>query len=281
MVLESLGELGRARDNRVTWAAAGEGVGETIVKARFRDRAGAKTRWCARNLRLLADRGYPVPEYVWFGPLDPDWYLLVQRRLPGHPVKAPDEGLLRQLISLVELQARAGIDPGPRDMAGYHALVLFEGWDHFWRDAEAASPEARRVCARLTRVLRPVWGHRLGASDFAHGDLNFSNVLVEGLAITGVVDWDEFGLNSRAADLASILFDWHRVYLSDETGAGEGGAEELLRRIASIGGEAGLRCTVSFAAVTRLATAHRRGQPDALEVWATVVDRILDSIGAE
>ena len=35
MVLESLGELGRARDNRVTWAAAGEGVGETIVKARF------------------------------------------------------------------------------------------------------------------------------------------------------------------------------------------------------------------------------------------------------
>ncbi len=126
-----LDRLGRPRDNRATWAASAEGVGEVIVKARFRDRAGAKTRWCARNLRLLADRGWPVPEYVWFGPLDPDWYLVAQRRMPGHPVQMPDEELLRELISLVELQADAGIEPGPRDMAGYHALVLFEGWDHF------------------------------------------------------------------------------------------------------------------------------------------------------
>ena len=153
--------------------------------------------------------------------------------------------------------------------------------DHFWRDAQAASPEAQGVCARLTRWLQPVWGHRLAASDFAHGDLNISNVLVEGSTITGVVDWDEFGLNSRAADLASILFDWRRVYLSDATGASKQGADELLGRIVSIAGEPGVRCAVSFAAVTRLATAHRHGQRDALEVWAMVADRILDSIGAE
>ena len=237
-----LDDLGRPRGNRATWAADAEGVGEVIIKARFRDRAGAKTTWCARNLRLLADRGYPVPQYVWFGLLDRDRYLIAQRRLPGHPVQVPDEDMLRELISLVELQAGAGIEPGSRDMAGYHALVLFEGWDHFWRDARAASAEAQGVCARLTRLLRPFWGYRLAATDFAHGDLNTSNVLVEGSTITGVVDWDEFGLNSRAADLASILFDWHRVYLHHATGAGERGANELLRRIVLIAGEPGLRC---------------------------------------
>jgi aminoglycoside phosphotransferase (APT) family kinase protein len=82
-------------------------------------------------------------------------------------------------------------------MAAYNSLVPFEGWDHFWRDAAAASPAAHALCGRLDLLLEPVRGYRLQASDFAHGDLHLTNVLVDGGAITGVVDWDELRLNSR------------------------------------------------------------------------------------
>jgi hypothetical protein len=272
--------LGRPRDNTVTWAADAEGLGSLVVKARLGDRGAEKVAWAAGTLPLLASRGYPVPDYLWHGALHPSWYVLVQRRLPGHPPRVPDGKVLDQLLALVELQAEAGIDPGPRDMAAYQALVLFEGWDHVWRDAEAASAESRRLCARIRRMLRPVWGRRLEARDFAHGDLNLANVLTDGSAITGIVDWDEFGLNSRAADLASIVFDLRRLSAARDPGpVADAAMNRLLELIAAVAGEPGLRVVLAYAAVTRLATAHRRRQPEALSQWEGVADHLLAMIG--
>jgi hypothetical protein len=49
------------------------------------------------------------------------------------------------------------------------------------------------VCGtgRRRHGLRPL------AADYANNDLNVSNILTDGDQITGVVDWDEFGLGSR------------------------------------------------------------------------------------
>jgi len=47
-----------------------------------------------------------------------------------------------------------------------------------------------------------------------HGDLNLTNVLAADGAITGVLDWDDVGVGWRAADLAGLLFDWHRLRLA-------------------------------------------------------------------
>src|ERR1043165_6245038 len=55
--------------SRATWAVRTLGAGELIVKVRHGDRADEKTRWCADRLPLLGARGYPVPEFVWHGPL--------------------------------------------------------------------------------------------------------------------------------------------------------------------------------------------------------------------
>ena len=275
--LQLVERLGNERADRVTWAARSDELGEVVVKARYRDRAPEKTRWCATTLPLLGARGYPVPEYLWHGALDQSWYLAVQRRLPGSPVIALDPGLIDELTSLVELQADASVAPAHHDMAAYHALVLFEGWDHVWRDAEMASAEARDVCERIRLVLRPVWGHRLVGDDFAHGDLNLSNVLHDGTHITGVVDWDHFGLNSRAADLTSILFDWLRLH-GETSIVLDSESRRLLDRIATIAGEPGLRCVVAYAAVGRLASAQRRGDDDMLASWITVTDRLFEAI---
>jgi aminoglycoside phosphotransferase (APT) family kinase protein len=131
------------------------------------------------------------------------------------------------------------------------------------------------LVARLDRFLQPVWGHRLEARDFAHGDLNRTNIMTDGHTITGVVDWDEIGLNSRAADLTSILFDWHALALRDAPGLARHGSAILRDRIIAIAGEDGLRCTIGYAALGRLATTYRRRQRKALATWTHVTQAIL------
>lgn len=265
--------LGRQRQERVTWLADAGPAGPVIVKARATDdRPDEKTAWAAAALPLLAARGYPVPEILWQGLLDDDWHLVVLRRLPGRRVEVLSDEFLALMLDLVELQADAGIEAGIRDMAAYNAFVVFDGWDYFRRDAEAAAPA---LVGRLDRLLQPVWGRRLEPRDFAHGDLNLTNVLTDGRTITGVVDWDEIGLNSRAADLTSILFDWHALALRGTPGLAPRGSAVLRERIVTITGEDGLRCTIGYAALGRLGMAYSRHQREALEVWVRVTEAIL------
>jgi aminoglycoside phosphotransferase (APT) family kinase protein len=170
----------------------------------------------------------------------------------------------------VELQADAGVAPDGRDFGEYQSLVLFDGWDHVWRDAAAADA---RLSARLRDWLRPSHGYRLPARDFAHNDLNLTNVLTDGERITGVVDWDEFGLNTRAVDLAAIAFDLERLALADESTV-----EDVLGRIVGVSGEDGARCAVTYRAIALVAALARRGEP--VEAASAATNRILDRLGA-
>lgn len=265
--------LGRQGKERVTWLADAGAAGTVIVKARAADdRPDEKTAWAAAVLPLLAARGYPVPRILWHGLLDDAWHVAVLERLPGRPVELLTDDFLALVLDLVELQADAGIEPGVRDLAAYNAFVVFDGWDYFRRDAEAAAPA---LVGRLDRFLEPVWGRRLEARDFAHGDLNLKNMLTDGRTITGVVDWDEIGLNSRAADLTSILFDWHALALHSTPGLTPRGGAVLRDRIVAIAGEDGLRCTIGYAALGRLGITYRRRQRAALAVWTRVTEAIL------
>jgi aminoglycoside phosphotransferase (APT) family kinase protein len=263
--------LGQDRADRVTWAAEATTLGPLVVKARRGDRVDEKTRWAAEHLPLLGARGYPAPEIVWHGELDEEWYLVVERRLPGEAVLSLDPARLAAVLDLVELQADAGIEPDTRDFAAYQSFVLFEGWDYVWRDAEGASPNAAETCARLRRWLEPVWGLRLPATDFANNDLNLTNVLFEGDRPAGVVDWDEFGLNTRAADLIALAFDCERAGATEAT-------ETLLRRVVEIAGEGGARCVVAYRAIALLATFGRRGETEALAESVAATDRVLDRL---
>jgi hypothetical protein len=57
------------------------------------------------------------------------------------------------------------------------------------------------------------------------------------------------------------------------------GAERLVCRVVEIAGEPGVRCTVTYGAIARLALSARRGEPDQLETWRRVTDVIIDAIG--
>ncbi len=239
----------------MTWAAAVAGAGAIVVKVRAADegRTAGKARWAAAQLPVLAGRGYPVPVISWHGPISTDWHVTVQSRLPGRPLRALDGRLADAVVRLVELQAGAGVAAGDRDFTGYVANVLFDDWDEVWADAPRACPAAGPLCTRLRRWLEPAWGLRLPPTDYAHNDLNRSNILTDGTAITGVVDWDEFGLGSRALDLVALAVDCQRD--GDEVTAGR-----LLARAGRVAGSDGLRCLVSYRAIALLAHSARYGQ---------------------
>jgi Ser/Thr protein kinase RdoA (MazF antagonist) len=252
--------------SRMTWGARGERAGPLVVKIRHGDRAYEKTAWSAARLPLLAARGYPVPSIIWHGMARGQWHVTVQNRLPGARLTALDGRLLEEVLQLVEKQAGAAIPAGDRDFTGYIANVLFDDWDEVWADAaRAAGP----LCERIRRWLQPVWGLRLPPADYAHNDLNLSNILTDGERITGVVDWDEFGLGSRALDLVVLALD------SQQLGH-QATADRLLDRAARVAGRAGLRCLVSYRALAGLAEDTREGQsPQAqLQAISAILDRL-------
>ena len=222
---------------------------------------------------------------MWHGLISAQWHVTVQNRFPGRPLFARggalDGPMLDGVLDLVELQADAGIMAGDRDFAGYVANVLFGDWDQVWDDAPRACVAAGPLCARLRRWLQPVWlqpvwGLRLPAADYAHNDLNLSNVLADGARITGVVDWDEFGLGSRALDLVALAVDCERL--------GDHAAEDrLLGRAAQVAGEDGLRCLLSYRAIAGLAvfTHERQAYGDSLgDEECAAVSAILDRLQA-
>lgn len=257
--------------SRATWAARGERSGPVVVKARCGERADEKTAWCAARLPLLGARGYPMPSIIWHGMVRDPWYVTVQRRLSGRPLTSLDGRLLDEVLRLVELQAGAAIEAGDRDFTGYIAHVLFDDWDEVWADAARAGGMAGPLCARIRRWLQPVWGRRLPPADYAHNDLNLSNILTDGETITGVVDWDEFALGSRALDLTVLALD------CQERGA-PAAAARLLTRAAQVAGDDGLRCLVSYRALATLAENTREGQSPRADIQA--ISAVLDRLGA-
>jgi len=269
-----------ARRSGTTWAARAQRTGAIVVKLRHGDRAYEKTRWCAAHLPALGTRGYPVPAILWHGTLGAQWHVTVQNRISGRPLFAldgPMDGpILEALLRLVELQAGAGIPADDRDFTGYVANVLFDDWDQVWADAPRACAAAGPLCARLRRWLQPVWGLRLPPVDYAHNDLNLSNVLTDGARITGVVDWDEFGLGSRALDLVALAVDCERR-------GDRAAADRLLARAAEVAGDDGVRCLVSYRVIGGLAvyTHERQAYGDSLgDEECTAVSAILDRLQA-
>jgi hypothetical protein len=155
--LRPLAQLGTPREGRRTWLAepvGDDGPGRVIVKATANPFAPSRAAWAANAMGLLAERGYPVPALLWRGALDAGWFLVVQARLPGQPLRTLDAPTLDRLLALVDLQAdqapRLGV--GGWDLSWWIGVVLFQGWEHWWDAAQAAAPQTSR---RLRRLLGP------------------------------------------------------------------------------------------------------------------------------
>jgi hypothetical protein len=248
------GRLSRPRTDRYTWLAQGE-PGQVVVKAVPKPFAAERAEWAAAKLPLLARSGYPVAEPVWNGPLDDEWFVVVQSRLPGEPLDNLGPAVLEQLLGFIELQAGSPAAEGGWDISWWVSVVLFEGWEGWWRTTWRVAPQE---AGRLRVLLEPAWGYRLPTDDVVHHDLSVDNVLAVDGTISGVVDWDDGGKGSRAIDLAGLLFEWHHIVASGGEAATGGGAV-IARRLFEVAGEDGLRCAVAYAGVDRIAHSAKTG----------------------
>jgi hypothetical protein len=91
-----------------------------------------------------------------------------------------------------------------------------------------------------------------------------------------VVDWDEFGLGSRALDLVALALDCERR-------GDHAAADRLLARAAQVAGSDGLRCLVSYGVIAGLAvyTHERRAYGNSLgDAECAAVSAILDRLQA-
>jgi hypothetical protein len=180
--------------------------------ARVRDARGlryvvkrADSRRAARTTRALCPLGYPVPRYVI---VESDYS--VQTELLGKPLAAKRDlprAVLRRLIELNELQATRALEPAPDWPAPITVPILSGGPPSI--DLELIQKHSR-AAARLIAWCQGVvagGGESLPpAEDVSHWDFAPANVLVEGDAVTGVIDWEQTRSGDRLFDLAVLLF---------------------------------------------------------------------------
>ena len=91
-----------------------------------------------------------------------------------------------------------------------------------------------------------------------------------------MVDWDEFGLGSRALDLVALALDF-------EERGDSAAADRLLGRAAQVAGDDGLRCLVSYRIIGGLAvfTHEREAYGDSLgDEECAAASAILDRLEA-
>ena len=97
--------------------------------------------------------------------------------------------------------------------------------------------------------------------------------------VSGVVDWEGGGFGTRAVDLACLLFEWERLRLADEPGLPPDGAERILARFETSGGEGALRLTVAYRAVAVLGVTAGRGERERLDGWTRTAEAVLARLG--
>ncbi|PZF80110.1 phosphotransferase [Jiangella anatolica] len=192
--------LGAGLDN-VAFAAG------DLVLRRSRSDDGSARREAALLTAVAAVSSLPVPEPVF---VDEATGILAYRRLPGapllfHPVPAPDAlaGPLAEFLTGLHdggsaLSALVEVDDTPCAEWLADAAASYE-------TAAAAVPagDRRRIEAFLA-APPPGPPRRL---TFCHADLGAEHVLVDGAAITGVIDWTDAAIADPAVDFARLYRD--------------------------------------------------------------------------
>jgi Ser/Thr protein kinase RdoA (MazF antagonist) len=254
-------------------------VGPVVVKVLANPHVAAGEPWRTSMLAALAARGYPVAERLWHGRLDDESYVILEGRLTGLPLATMDSETLDAFLALVELQAGIDVDlEGGFDVARWVSLVLFDGWEGWWDAARGGSPAAESVCERLAALVEPARDVGLDQSDFVHHDLNLSNVLALDGRITGVIDWEGGGFGSRAVDLACLLFEWERLRLAGAPELPPDGADRILARMETVGGEAALRLAVTYRAVSVMGVTASRDRRW-FDAWTRTAAAVLSRLG--
>jgi len=208
-------------------------AGETRSAHVLRDTAGDEwvLKWSRasedspENLRqmvAIVDRlredGYPAPEHLVVGVMGTTAYW-IQERLAGEPIHlvptrlSEDDHLVRfipELLRLNDLQAGKGLLGAP-PWPDWLLVTLDRGGDGYCLHATMASrPETAVMLEQIKSIADRCRRAPSVSTDIVHFDFSYANVLTDGAAITGVIDWNVpflgAGQGDRGFDVATLLF---------------------------------------------------------------------------
>jgi aminoglycoside phosphotransferase len=159
-------------------------------------------------VEALHNQDAPVPRFLATG-FDPEvgtWY--VQERLEGNRVEELDPRLLGEVIAFSRLQADIG-----RNLPDvYNWSRQLDAWmamraDDVIEVVRQYSRDGAELAERLAGVVEASRGRSLHTGDVVHGDFIATQLLAQGGALSGVVDWDAAGRGDRGQDLALLFYN--------------------------------------------------------------------------
>ena len=150
---------------------------------------------------------YPVPAYTTSGSSDNGTYWLMTE-MPGSGTdQAPTPEQTADLIRLIDLQKGQAISElMGQDWDWYIADVVFQGEGGNVRSLMQFSGDTSALVADVEGMVVGMQTKVLPKTDLVHGDMDLGQVLFEGQAVSGVLDWDQAGYGDRTIDLVSLWY---------------------------------------------------------------------------
>jgi aminoglycoside phosphotransferase len=152
----------------------------------------------------LRQLGYPAPTYFVTGATDTGTYSL-QSELPGAKVAQPTSEQLAAILALVELQKDQTIpEVEGQDWAWYVKDLLYRGDSTHTHALAQFSQETSALAFELKGLVAGLQDQPLRTTDIVHGDFVLAQVMFQGPAVSGVIDWDQVGRGDRTTDLMAL-----------------------------------------------------------------------------
>lgn len=158
--------------------------------------------------------GLPIPAVETVGTAGAFAYCL-SRRLPGTPVNQLGAAALPPVIAALGETLRVVWAQDVGDSTGFGMFdgtgnARYPSWHAYLVDAAPAGAAAARgvrasLVERLHRLVVERAPDRPPTRSLLHGDFGSGNVLTDGRAVTGVLDWGLAGYGDHLHDVAEIL----------------------------------------------------------------------------
>jgi len=153
----------------------------------------------------LAGLGYPVPKYLVTGSTDRGTYSL-QSELPGMGVE-PTPQAVTSLLHFIDLQRNQAIsEVQGQDWVWYLMDVVFRGEWGLVRALMQFSADSSVLVTDIENLVLGLQGKMLPKTDLVHGDMGFTQVLLQNGAVSGVLDWNQAGYGDVTQDLMSLWY---------------------------------------------------------------------------
>jgi len=205
-----LGARTRGGRSQGAWFATARGGAPVVLK--WSSGLAMAERYAALLPRLdeLRARGVPVPEYLHVGGFE-GGTLSAQRRLPGRSEDNPPAAVVEAIAQCIAAKAGIGGPPPAHDQPTWGAFIvraLTLGLEEAMHEPlRSGGPRSAALLERAVAVgdgAHPGWFPNDG---LVHRDLHTDNVLVDGEALGGIIDWEEACAGDNRFDLVAFAFD--------------------------------------------------------------------------